>query len=444
MALRTATITAHAARATCQGIGGLTWPPLQPIAIPDPSGLDPTGPYPLRDSITSIELLSASSPITSPENRVAEYIDSRTETIRALTNTLVQLMNLLPFYFLDRDGESNVTIDNTDPDNPVTTAKPSYMRRNLDLGGFKVVDLLDGASADDLVTFAQLQAVQFDSEDNLQQILASEIIQVGGAIPMADDLDMDGGRVVNLISPPTQPQHMQPKGNFDTQITSVQTTFLARTGILAMTGGLSFQDTPTSPRYKVMNLGFPTINSDLVNLFYFEQQIALVGANDIPVGAIQPFFATSGQVPANFLICDGREVSRTIYQNLFLVIGVAYGTPSNVNVFHLPDFRGRVPIGKDNMGGTSANRVVAPEADTLGGKLGEQNHFLVTGELAGHDHTFDDAQSASGVAGALQGATATDSNNTVNSIASVTGATGSGNGHNTVQPSMAVNYIIRY
>lgn len=444
MALRTATIAAVASRAQASVACGLAWPPVQPVAIPDPTSLDPQDAYPLRDSITSIELLSASNPVTSPENRVTEYLDSRTETLRTLLNQLVQLANLLPFYFIDRDGESNVTVDNTDPENPVTTAAPSYMRRDLDMGGFKIVDLDDATAADDLVTFQQAQAVQFGAEDNVEQILDTQIIRLDGTIAMALDLDMAGFRVTNLSSPPTTGTHAQPKAHFDTQITSVQTNYLARTGILPLTGNLSFQNTPTDPRYKLLNVGYPTANGDLVNLFYLEEQLALIGGNDIPVGALQPFFGASAQVPANFLLCDGREISRTVYQNLFLVIGVAYGTPSSVNVFKLPDLRGRTVMAKDNMGGTSANVVVNSQADALGGTLGTEAHVLTSGEIPSHQHTYNDAYGASGGAGALQGAAATDSNNTLGSIPSVTGSTGGGGGHNNVQPSMAVNWIIRY
>lgn len=444
MALITVTIGAQAQPAAVSTTTGLAWPPTQPVAVGAPSGLDPTDPYPLRDSIRSIELLSASSPTASPENRVTEYLDSRTETLRALLNQLIGLTNLLPFYFLDRDGESNVTVDNTDPQNPITTAAPSYMRRDLDLGGLKITDLSDATAAQDLVSFNQFQAVQFAAEDDVEQVFATQIIRRDGTITMALPLNLGTFRIENLLATPTSGQHAQPKAHFDAQVTSVQANFLARTGVLAMQADLSFQDTVSSPRYGLTNVGFPTANGDLTNLFFLNEQIALVGANDIPVGALHPFFGSSTQIPANFLLCDGREVSRTVYQNLFLVIGVAYGTPTSVNVFKLPDMRGRTVMGRDNMGGTSANRVVDSQADALGGKLGEELHVLSIGEMAAHTHTYDDAQAASGGAGALQGAAATDADNTVASTSRTTGGTGGGGGHQTMQPSMALSWIIRY
>jgi microcystin-dependent protein len=62
--------------------------------------------------------------------------------------------------------------------------------------------------------------------------------------------------------------------------------------------------------------------------------------------------------PAGWLLCDGSSVSRTTYANLFAVIGVTHGSGDGSTTFSLPDGRGRVAAGKDNMGGTSAGRLV--------------------------------------------------------------------------------------
>jgi microcystin-dependent protein len=62
--------------------------------------------------------------------------------------------------------------------------------------------------------------------------------------------------------------------------------------------------------------------------------------------------------PAGWLLCDGSSVSRTNYANLFAVIGITHGSGDGSTTFSLPDGRGRVAAGKDNMGGTSAGRLV--------------------------------------------------------------------------------------
>lgn len=60
---------------------------------------------------------------------------------------------------------------------------------------------------------------------------------------------------------------------------------------------------------------------------------------DVPVGTILSFSGTS--VPAGYLLCDGREVSRIDYSNLFTVIGTTFGAGDGSTTFNIPDLRGR-------------------------------------------------------------------------------------------------------
>ena len=50
--------------------------------------------------------------------------------------------------------------------------------------------------------------------------------------------------------------------------------------------------------------------------------------------------------------------------------GGTYGSGDGSSTFSLPDLRGRMPLGLDNMGGTSANIVTNSQADALNGKEG--------------------------------------------------------------------------
>lgn len=45
-------------------------------------------------------------------------------------------------------------------------------------------------------------------------------------------------------------------------------------------------------------------------------------------------------VPEHCLACDGSEVSRETYSELFAVFGTLYGAGDGTNTFNLPDFRG--------------------------------------------------------------------------------------------------------
>lgn len=425
MALITVTIAVQAAPASVQVLTGSQWPPVQPLAIDDPSGEDPQGVYPVIDLVESIELLNATDPVTSPENRVTEYLDSRTETLRALANLLAQLMNLLPYYFVDRDGDA--------------------LKRDLDMGGFKIIDLADAVDPGDLITVAQLEATEFEAQD-VDDELATEVLKLDGSVSMTGDLDMGGGRVfASTIA--TLSTDLMRRGEFDANLAAGQALLLSNTGVPGMTGDLSFQDQPTSPRFRPRSVGYPTGSNNLCNRFFLEEQFALATTSSLPVGALMPFCGAEDQIPTHFLLCDGREVSRTTYAALYAVVTVLFGTPSNNVVFRLPDLRGRVLTGADGLGTSQdahlAHRLTDPFSNLLGGKFGEETHALTVGEIPAHTHTYDDAQAASGVAGALQGAVATDSNNTVASTPRVTGSTG-GAAHNNIQPVIALNWLIRF
>jgi microcystin-dependent protein len=198
-----------------------------------------------------------------------------------------------------------------------------------------------------------------------------------------------------------------------------------------------------------------------------------VGANSIwhagndtdlrtPVGVILPY--AGGTAPTNFLFCYGQSVSRTTYAALFAAIGTTYGAGDGVNTFGLPDLRGRVIAGQDDMGGTSADRLTGlsggVDGDTLGAAGGEQSHVNTVAEMPAHDHggatssdgahthTYVDeginsrafAQSATN--GATDGsATKTTSSNGAHTHTLT--SQGGGGAHNNVQPTIILNYIIR-
>lgn len=86
--------------------------------------------------------------------------------------------------------------------------------------------------------------------------------------------------------------------------------------------------------------------------------------------------------PAGWLACDGSAVSRTTYAALFAAIGTQYGAGDGVNTFNLPDFRGRGPIGSGTGAGLTAR--------TVGQTGGEENHVLSVAELAAHAHPVSD------------------------------------------------------
>jgi len=106
----------------------------------------------------------------------------------------------------------------------------------------------------------------------------------------------------------------------------------------------------------------------------------------LPIGMISPFGGDTA--PVDWVLCYGQEVTIATYQNLFNVIGYNFKDQSLVAAgkFALPDLRGRFPLGKDNMGGGSANVVTSAAADTMGSVEGQQNQSIAVTNLPEHEH----------------------------------------------------------
>lgn len=69
------------------------------------------------------------------------------------------------------------------------------------------------------------------------------------------------------------------------------------------------------------------------------QALAAMMPPAVPTGMILPFLGTS--VPEGFLLCNGSNVSRTTYANLFSVIGTKCGAGDGSTTFTLPNLHRR-------------------------------------------------------------------------------------------------------
>ncbi|QDO99646.1 hypothetical protein FNB15_05575 [Ferrovibrio terrae] len=161
----------------------------------------------------------------------------------------------------------------------------------------------------------------------------------------------------------------------------------------------------------------------------------------IPSGLVSPF--AGGIAPDGWLLCDGAAVGRETCAGLFAVVGTTYGSGDGTTTFNLPDLRGRVAAGKDNMGGTSANRLTAGSAAGLNGSAlgaagGNQQHQLTVAELASHGHDVNVGETP---ASALTpGGVAIHQYLYYGAVALPTGGD---QPHNNVQPTLILNYIIK-
>ena len=167
----------------------------------------------------------------------------------------------------------------------------------------------------------------------------------------------------------------------------------------------------------------------------------------LPIGMVVDFGGSAASVPSGWLLCGGQAVSRTTYASLFGVLGVLWGSGDGTTTFNVPDLRGYVTAGKDDMVVGAAGRLTSTYITggggptTLGGFGGAQSHTLTVAQLASHNHPPLAGQTAfltygAGGAGfSISGAWGS---------TYPSGDAGSNGAHNNVQPTRIMNKIIRY
>jgi hypothetical protein len=115
----------------------------------------------------------------------------------------------------------------------------------------------------------------------------------------------------------------------------------------------------------------------------------------MPAGVILPFGGATA--PTGWLVCDGSQVSRSQYADLFAAIGTAHGAGDGSSTFHLPDFRGRFLRGADSGAERDpdrASRTAANSGGAVGDAVGsvqgnatKKNSLAVSGGTASHTGT---------------------------------------------------------
>lgn len=162
-----------------------------------------------------------------------------------------------------------------------------------------------------------------------------------------------------------------------------------------------------------------------------------------PAGAIETYAGSTA--PNGWLLCFGQAVSRTTYADLFAALSTTHGVGNGTTTFNLPDLRGRTIAGKDNMGGTSASRLITNVAGgTLGATGGAESHTLTVTQMPAHSHSprgTNTALSNSGVFGNYP--TYINADREDNWWAKPTSTEGGGEAHNNTQPTIILNYIIK-
>ena len=76
-----------------------------------------------------------------------------------------------------------------------------------------------------------------------------------------------------------------------------------------------------------------------------------------------------------WLLCDGSEVSRSTYKDLFDVIGITYELGNGLDTFNIPDFRARFPLGSNK---SDNSQLFA---------AGQTSHRITLAEMPTHAHS---------------------------------------------------------
>lgn len=160
------------------------------------------------------------------------------------------------------------------------------------------------------------------------------------------------------------------------------------------------------------------------------------GGDCLPIGSMIPY--GNDTAPENWLVCDGSEVSRTTYAQLFNVIGTSYGSGDGSTTFNLPNKKGRVSVGLNSDDS---------DFNTIGKTGGEKTHTLTVDEMPSHNHLLYGSPygSADWVDGTQRVKYDVNQKNATNTyiLAQPVFNTGGDQAHNNVQPYEVDNWIIK-
>ncbi len=156
-------------------------------------------------------------------------------------------------------------------------------------------------------------------------------------------------------------------------------------------------------------------------------------------------------IPVGFLSCDGSVVSRTAYPDLFNALSTTYGNGDGVTTFQLPNFNGKVAVGK----GTYTDSVLGSITRSIDGTMiGAAAHRLDITEMPSHTHTQDahshtvgnfnnSLLSTGGSGGYIQNGGTLTTSTAQPLIQPAGGLSGVTQTHNNMQPSLVINKMIK-
>ena len=101
----------------------------------------------------------------------------------------------------------------------------------------------------------------------------------------------------------------------------------------------------------------------------------------LPIGTIK--ICASSTIPTDYLLCNGQAISRTIYNDLFNLIGTTYGSGDGSLTFNIPNLNGYFPIMGPSLGSTGGSNAI-----TLG-VLPSHTHGASNLSIGNHTHSLN-------------------------------------------------------
>lgn len=117
-------------------------------------------------------------------------------------------------------------------------------------------------------------------------------------------------------------------------------------------------------------------------------------------GTVHDFAGPETNLPPGYIVCDGRAVSRTTYDQLFAAIGIAWGQGDGLTTFNVPDLRGiftrmvnTTTLGSSGRDPNAGTRVQSGS----GGNSGDNVGSYQSDQFASHEHGYGGTGGSGGI-----------------------------------------------
>lgn len=147
-------------------------------------------------------------------------------------------------------------------------------------------------------------------------------------------------------------------------------------------GSVAFTNIPSGPA------GADPVSADQFTRKAYVDSVASGGAPAADIGDIK--MGGWAVAPSGWLLCQGQLVSRTTYSALFAVVGTTFGAGDGATTFGVPDLRGRSPLGAGTGTGLTARTLGASLGTETHLLTGAQSGTSVHNHTqTSHTHTQD-------------------------------------------------------